>query len=87
MLLEGDRVEALFIDPLHRGSGIGRALIEHALTFHPSISTDVNEQNVQAIGFYEHLGFERIGRSQTDHQGRSYPLIHMRMLGANNPLR
>jgi putative acetyltransferase len=86
MLLEGDHVEALFIDPLHCGSGIGRALIEHALTFHSSISTDVNEQNTQAIGFYEHLGFERIGRSQTDRQGRPYPLIHMRMPGANHPL-
>jgi len=86
MLVEGDHVEALFIDPLHCGSGIGRALIEHALTFHSSISTEVNEQNTHAIGFYEHLGFERIGRSPTDRQGRRYPLIHMRIPGANQPL-
>jgi putative acetyltransferase len=31
MLLNGSWMEALFIDPLHRGSGIGRALVQHAL--------------------------------------------------------
>ena len=78
MLLDGNHMDALFIDPAHRGSGIGRALVEHALESHPDLTTDVNEQNVQALGFYEHLGFQRIGRSETDKQGRSYPLIHLR---------
>jgi len=78
MLLEGSCMEALFVDPLHRGSGIGRALIQHALTFHSTITTEVNEQNSQAVGFYCHLGFERVGYSQHDQQGRPYPLIHLR---------
>jgi putative acetyltransferase len=80
MLLNGDHMEALFIHPLHRGSGIGRALIQHALTFYPTITTDVNEQNPQAIGFYLHLGFQRIGYSIRDQQGRPYSLIHLRKL-------
>ena len=42
------------------------------------IFTDVNEQNLQAVGFYEHLGFVPIGRSERDGQGRAYPLIHLR---------
>jgi len=79
MLLEESRMEALFIDPLQRGRGIGRALVEHALSIQPTITTDVNEQNIQAIGFYMHLGFERIGRSPTDNEGRAYPLIHLRL--------
>jgi putative acetyltransferase len=37
----------------------------------------VNEQNAQAVGFYEHLGFQRTGRSDKDSQGRPYPLIHL----------
>ena len=86
MLLDGGHMEALFIDPSQRGSGVGRALIQHALRIHPDLTTDVNEQNAQAVGFDEHVGFERIGRSETDSQGRSYPLIHMRACRALDSL-
>jgi putative acetyltransferase len=79
MLLEATSMEALFVDPLQRGRGIGRALVEYALSIQPTITTDVNEQNTQAIGFYMHLGFKRIGRSPIDNEGRAYPLIHLRL--------
>jgi putative acetyltransferase len=78
MLLDGNHMEALFIDPAFRGKGIGRALVDEAVKRFPSLCTDVNEQNLQAIGFYEHLGFERTGYSAIDGQGRAYPLIHLR---------
>ena len=78
MLLDEVRMEALFIDPVSRGEGVGRALVRHALSLHATIFTDVNEQNLQAVGFYEHLGFVPIGRSKRDGQGRPYPLIHLR---------
>jgi len=78
MLIAGGHMEALFIDPEHRGAGIGAMLIDYALAVHPVLTTDVNEQNSQAVGFYEHMGFERTGWSATDGQGRPYPLIHLR---------
>ena len=78
MLLDGSSMEALFIDPAHRGRGVGRMLVEHALTLRPTLTTDVNEQNAQAVGFYERMGFVRTGRSDRDGQGRAYPLIHLR---------
>lgn len=78
MLIRGGHMEALFVDSEVRGSGIGRVLVEEAFSRYPQLSTDVNEQNLQAIGFYEHLGFKRIGRSPLDGQGRPYPLIHLR---------
>ena len=78
MLLVGNHMEALFVDPAFHGSGIGRALVEDAVKRHPDLLTDVNEQNLQAVGFYERLGFESCGRSATDGQGRPYPLIHLR---------
>ncbi|CAB3865650.1 acetyltransferase [Achromobacter xylosoxidans] len=81
MLLDGGHMEALFVDPAARGTGVGRALVEDALRRYPGLSTDVNEQNAQAIGFYERLGFERTGRSERDGQGRAYPLIHLRHRG------
>jgi putative acetyltransferase len=78
MLIDNGHMQALFIDPEHRGAGIGAILIDDALAVHPVLTTDVNEQNQQAVGFYEHMGFERTGWSATDGQGRPYPLIHLR---------
>ena len=78
MLLNDGHMEALFVDPDHRGSGLGRALVRHALERFPGLTTDVNEQNAQAMGFYERLGFTPTGRSPRDGQGRPYPLIHLR---------
>ncbi|AOI78944.1 acetyltransferase [Burkholderia sp. NRF60-BP8] len=82
MLLDGSHMEALFVDPEHHGTGVGRRLVEEALERHPDLSTDVNEQNEAAAGFYERLGFERCGRSEVDGQGRPYPLIHLRYRGS-----
>jgi len=78
MLVSGSHMEALFIDPSHHGRGIGRALINHALKFHPTLTTDVNEQNRQAAAFYKRMGFITTGRSEKDGQGRDYPLIHLK---------
>ena len=41
------------------------------------MTTDVNEQNERAVGFYERMGFVRTGHSPRDGQGRPYPLIHL----------
>ncbi|SNS77599.1 putative acetyltransferase [Sphingomonas laterariae] len=76
--MSGAHIDALFVDPACRGTGIGRALITHGAAIHPILTVDVNEQNGQAIGFYERLGFAAFGRSPTDDQGRPYPLLHMR---------
>ncbi|QCP82035.1 acetyltransferase [Alcaligenes sp. 1735tsa3] len=77
MLLEQGHMQALFVDPDSRGMGVGKALVLHGLSLHPSMTTDVNEQNEQAVGFYEKMGFKRIGRSPVDDQGKPYPLIHL----------
>ncbi len=78
MLVHEGHMEALFIAAASRGEGVGRALVAHAVQLHPGLTTDVNEQNGQAVGFYERMGFRRTGRSERDGQGRPYPLIHLR---------
>jgi putative acetyltransferase len=42
------------------------------------MTTDVNEQNGQAVGFYKRMGFTATGRSPLDGQGRPYPLLHLK---------
>ncbi len=79
MGLTDNQIDSLFIAPEQRGKGIGTRLIAHAQSLNGGMLTvDVNEQNTQALGFYRHMGFIETGRSETDDQGRPYPLIHMR---------
>jgi putative acetyltransferase len=78
MVLTGGHIDALFVDPARHGQGVGRALVEHGVVLHPAITTDVNAQNEGAAGFYTRLGFIPTGRSDTDDQGRPYPLVHLR---------
>ena len=81
MGLDGNRIEALFLEPAHRGAGGGRRLVAHAQALRGgTLSLDVNEQNTAARGFYEALGFEVVGRSETDGAGRPFPLLHMQRL-------
>jgi len=81
MLINGTHMEALFIDPEVHGNGIGRQLLEYGLSLHGVLTTDVNIQNFQAIGFYRRMGFVETGRSEMDSQGRPYPLIYLRYPG------
>ena len=38
----------------------------------------MNEQNPQALGFYERLGFRPYKRTELDEQGRPFPLLYLR---------
>jgi putative acetyltransferase len=81
MLLSENHMDALFVDPDHRGTGVGKMLIQHALSLTSGLTTDVNEQNQQAVKFYEKMGFVQVGRSATDDHGRPYPLLHLQYQG------
>jgi putative acetyltransferase len=73
----GDMIDALFVDPNFHGQGIGRALIEHAQLGRADLRVDVNEDNREGLAFYRHLGFQIVGRSETDSSGLPYPLLHL----------
>lgn len=77
--IQGDRIEMLFIDPDYRGKSVGKFLTRYAVEEIGATKVDVNEQNPQAVGFYEHFGFEIIGRSPLDGQGKPFPLLHLKM--------
>ncbi|WP_429233507.1 acetyltransferase [Aeromonas salmonicida] len=70
-------LEMLFLAPEARGRGIGRLLVAHAISRQGATRVDVNEQNAQALGFYQRMGFVVTGRSPLDGQGKPYPLLHM----------
>lgn len=68
----------LFLSPAVRGQGLGRQLMQHAVENYAVNELTVNEQNPQAVGFYEHLGFTTYKRTDHDEEGGPYPLLYMK---------
>ncbi len=81
MLLSGQHMDALFIDPDVRGCGVGRMLVKHALSMAPELTTNVNEQNEQAVGFYKKVGFKVTERSEVDDLGETVSVAESGICG------
>ncbi len=77
--IQENKAEMLFIHPSAFKQGLGKALLLHAIKSYHVCFVDVNEQNPNALGFYEHLGFKVFARSPLDSEGKPYPLLHMRL--------
>lgn len=75
--VQDQKIEMLFVDANARGQGIGKRLLAHAIAQLNAKYVDVNEQNEQGVGFYYHMGFLKIGRSELDDQGRPFPILHL----------
>lgn len=79
MGIENGRLEMLFVLPSERRKGIGKQLLMYGIENYGVNELTVNEQNPQAVGFYEHLGFKTYKRTELDEQGGAYPLLYMRL--------
>jgi putative acetyltransferase len=77
LVMDGAKIDALFVDPAHHRRGVGTALLGHALALAPEATVDASEQATNAVPFYLARGFRIVGRSPTDGQGRPYPLVHL----------
>lgn len=71
------KIEMLFILDDARGQGVGKALLQYAIEHLGATQVDVNEQNPQAVGFYQHMGFKVVSRSPLDDMGKPFPILHM----------
>ena len=80
MGVESGRLEMLFISSAERGKGLGRQLLEYGMRNFAVREVTVNEQNPQAIGFYQHMGFKTYKRTDCDEEGNPYPLLYMKLL-------
>lgn len=72
-------LEMLFISHEERGKGLGKELLEYGIEKYLVNDLAVNEQNLLAKGFYEHMGFEVYKRTECDEQGNPYPLLYMKL--------
>ena len=78
MGIEDGTLEMLFISPVERGKGLGKRLLQYGIKNYGVERLAVNEQNPQAKGFYEHMGFQVYKRTDLDEQGNPYPLLYMK---------
>lgn len=67
----------VYVHPDHRGAGLGTDLVEHVRTAMESrgathLTAMVLADNEIGQGFYESLGFERVGEGETTIGGESY---------------
>ena len=78
MVLNGNWVDQLYIDPDWTGQGLGSSLIDKAKTEHPEIlELWTFESNVGAQRFYERHGFIAVGRTAGENE-EGAPDIHYR---------
>lgn len=79
MGIEGTKLEMLFIKNSERGKGLGKQLLNYGIENYSINEVTVNEQNPNAKGFYEYIGFKMYKKTELDEQGKPYPILHMRL--------
>jgi len=75
----GENIEMLFVDADYMRRGIGKNLLLHAVHNLKANKVDVNEQNKQAVRFYERFGFKIVSRCEVDAHGKPFPILHMQL--------
>jgi GNAT superfamily N-acetyltransferase len=83
LVLDGDWVDQLYVDPAHTGRGLGTALLDHAKRERPQglrLWTFVS--NVRAQRFYERHGFVATDRTDGSRNEEHSPDIQYVWFGA-----
>ena len=79
MGLNNQKIEMLFVKNKMRNQGIGKSLINYGIKTFQINEVTVNEDNNQAVSFYEHLGFKVFKKTNLDEQGNPYPILYMKI--------
>ncbi len=78
MGIQDKKLEMLFIKNSERGKGLGKKLLNYGIENYNVNEVAVNEQNPNAKGFYEYMGFKTYKRTDLDEQGNPYPILYMK---------
>jgi putative acetyltransferase len=73
--LNGEHLEALFIDPDVQSFGHGTHLMAHAMSCRERITLCVYSRNVRAVSFYRRLGFQFVEERMEPLSGENETLM------------
>ena len=77
MVLEGDEVKRLFVEPSFQGRGIGAALLNHAVEQYHCTHLWALEKNTGALRFYQRHGFRVTDEKVFEEDTPEY-LVHLK---------
>ena len=64
-----DEIGGLFLSPFFHGKGLGKAMVDHAVTLKGSLRVEVFERNTIGRHFYDRYGFIETGRYRHEASG------------------
>ena len=73
------KIEMLFVNDKERNKGLGKQLVSYGIINYNIKEVTVNEQDNDAKGFYEHIGFKVYKKEELDEQGNHYPILYMKL--------
>lgn len=79
MGIENQKLEMLFIKNSERKKELGKKLLIYGIEKYNINELTINEQNLNAKSFYEHMGFKVYKRTDLDEQGNPYPILYMKL--------
>jgi putative acetyltransferase len=79
LLYTNNKLDALYIDPIHFRKGLGKKLVKQAIEDKDINTVDVNEQSNENIAFFTDLGFVTLSTTPIDGFGLPYPIAHMHL--------
>ncbi|MDR2302735.1 MAG: GNAT family N-acetyltransferase [Deltaproteobacteria bacterium] len=83
--VSNDKIELLFVHPKQTRKGYGKFLVNYAINELKIKKVDVNEQNINALRFYEKMGFKIANRSELDGEGLPYPILYLELSSPGRP--
>lgn len=73
------KIEMLFVNDKERNKGLGKQLVSYGIINYNIKEVTVNEQDNDAKGFYEHIGFKVYKKEELDEQGNHYLILYMKL--------
>lgn len=81
MGVQDRKIEMLFLHPDYFRKGLGQMLVKRAFRDLDVEYVDVNEQNPEAVKFYERMGFKVFKRNEHDSEDNPFPILEMKSSG------
>lgn len=78
MGVQDRKIEMLFLHPDYFRKGLGSTLVNQAFNELNVEFVDVNEQNPEALKFYDRMGFKVFKRNEYDSESNHFPILELK---------